>query len=725
MKIKQPILENNNLLLVVSIIILTHSLSFSQQSSQTPSQEYSPLYVSTKGNDTNPGSLEKPLKTIQTAIHKTKRMAATIHVKGGHYTITETIRITPEDSGLRIAAHNHEPVIVSSGVPVENWTRVTHPRPATGRPRMVWKALLPEGMDVLTLYDAGSILQRCTSPKFKAWEVNPNNVGGRSGKKATQSKLYFQPDQIDHVKSFAGAEVFILPRRDWVANYLPIKTVDRAQRLIETACPGTYELSTPPTWTQIELFYCIENVPEFLDEPREWYVDKKENALYLITEDGKKPQGILAPGLNTLMSIAGDLKTGNFVKDVHIEGLTFMHAERMTWAQGRIGIQHDWDVADGEWACIKAQGVRDLRIQNCLFDHSGGNGVRFDNEGWNNTIAHNEFRNLGGSAISFIGYGPGTRDRLHSNTITHNHVHHCATLWWLQAGITVCQSSTNLVANNLIHDMPYNGMAFVGGRSGLFGRKRNSRFIGDGFSYIRWDEIPAEVDEWHEKIGYVSTRDNLIEHNEIHHVVTTLGDGNAIYMSGTGTGNILQKNYIHDIPSLSSAGGLRFDNDTWYCTMRKNVVWNVNGCSIVSKHVNTVENNIMVNSGVRSNLNLSAGPKWGSHIRRNIVVNNKALFESTKNKWMKSGDIFAKGVIQECIITDNLFFVSDDASLGEQVTATLNSHFNASGNIHKNPLFKDLDKGDFNLAENSPALKLGYIPFADYGLTGPVGRNLN
>lgn len=690
------------------------------------------VYVSGNGNDSNPGSIDLPFKTIQQAIDKTVGGECTIILREGIYQIDKTIQISPENSGLTLKPYNREQVILSAGKPINDWELVRHPSPGKNRPNRVWKATLHDLPGLLTLYDQSGILQRCASPKFKTVE---NKVESKEGgnvevkmdesENPTPSKLFFLKDQIDHVKDFNGAELFILPSKDWVANYLPIATVDKDRRIIETVCPGTYALATPPTWTQVELFYQIENVPEFLDEPGEWYFNKAKGELYLISRTGEKPEGIIVPGLNQIINISGDLGKSDLVKNVTIEGLTFKHAERMTWEDGRIGVQHDWEVLDGEWSCIKAKGVSGLLVKNCLFENTGGDGVRIDLEGWNNTICNNEFVNVGGSAISLIGYPVGTRDKLHSNKIVSNYIHHCSTLWWLQAGITICQSSANLIANNLIHDMPYNGMAFVGGRSAFFGRGRNSNSPADGLSYVNWDEIPGDVDAWYEKVGYVNTRDNIIEHNEAYNVMQKLGDGNAIYLSGTGSGNILRKNYIHDIHSLSSAGGMRFDNDTWFCVMRDNVVWNVNGSNLVAKHVNTVENNIMVNSGVRSSMNLAAGPKWGTNIRHNIIVNSKELLDSTKNKWQKMDEIFAKGELEECIITDNLLYVSDDNSFGVNVTKSINSNFNASNNIHANPQFYDIENGDFRLKKDSPALKLGFVPFDDYGLTAPVGRIIN
>ena len=39
---------------------------------------------------------------------------------------------------------------------------------------------------------------------------------------------------------------------------------------------------------------------------------------------------------------------------------------------------------------------------------------------------------------------------------------------------------------------------------------------------------------------YLHTHDNLIEYNEIHNVMETMGDGNGIYIRGAGAGNVIR-----------------------------------------------------------------------------------------------------------------------------------------------------------------------------------------
>lgn len=696
------------------------------------------IYISVNGNDDNPGSINQPLASIERAlelvVNKGLESSDTIFIQlfGGTYYPANTIVIKSDSckrfrNPIVIKSYDHQQVIISGGKPLSKWEKANLKQAPSKTKGKIWMTEVPKGTMFYSLFDETGILPRAASPKFKSkieyedFENGDGKIIKRRVIKADHQTLYFQKGQIDHVKDFSQAELFILPRYDWVSNYLPIETVDLEKRELKTSVPGTYCLETPPTWTGLELFFQVENVPEFLDEPGEWLLDSNNGLLYLIARDEHEPHGIVMPELSEIVRIEGDLVKGDCVSNILFEELTFKHADRMTWRNGRLGVQHDWGIVDGQWGCIRIRGGRNIEVKNCLFEYSGGDGIRIDLSGWNNYIHHNEFRNIGGAAISLIGYGPGYRDELHHNTISNNHIHHCSQLWWSQPGILICQSSNNTIRNNLIHDLPYNGIAIVGGRSGLFNSKRNAQFDGDGISYTNWEEIPEEVDQWYEKIGYINTRNNIVEHNEIYNVVTLLGDGNGIYVSGTGPGNVLYKNYIHTILSDKSAGGLRFDNDTYYCLMFQNVVWNVAGSNIVSKEINNIENNILVNSPVRSVLFLPKGPKWGTNIKRNIIVNNNSIYEPTMNKSMSLADILVSGELDQCIIDYNLWWISDNEYLANRVLQNLKEQGLCLKGVVADPQFTDMDHGNFTLSDTSPAIKIGFIPFDDWGLIEETG----
>ena len=65
------------------------------------------LYVDPHGDDANPGTLERPLRSIAVAVARSARKAsgplgATILLRGGTHYTPETVEIGPEHSGLTI-----------------------------------------------------------------------------------------------------------------------------------------------------------------------------------------------------------------------------------------------------------------------------------------------------------------------------------------------------------------------------------------------------------------------------------------------------------------------------------------------------------------------------------------------------------------------------------------------------------------------------------------------
>jgi hypothetical protein len=84
---------------------------------------------------------------------------------------------------------------------------------------------------------------------------------------------------------------------------------------------------------------------------------------------------------------------------------------------------------------------------------------------------------------------------------------------------------------------------------------------------------------------------NTISYNLIHHHMSLLGDGGAVYTNGiTGTsmvtGEHVTGNVVHD--QLNTSGGhvLYTDNGASYVSILGNAVWNINVSPWGSKHTN-------------------------------------------------------------------------------------------------------------------------------------------
>ena len=193
---------------------------------------------------------------------------------------------------------------------------------------------------------------------------------------------------------------------------------------------------------------------------------------------------------------------------------------------------------------------------------SGGTAIRVDLHGQKNRIRSNHIEHVGGTGILVCGYGPGTKDLSHHNLIENNHIHHTGRIHAHLPDIFLWQTSENLVSHNLIHNIPYSGIIISGVMTQFFAKKGNSREL---VRTIRRHEVGSPKKATLEEIRpFLHTHDNVIEYNEIHHVMQQLNDGNGIYIRGAGAGNIIRRNYIHDLlaptvmqSSIRTDGGQR------------------------------------------------------------------------------------------------------------------------------------------------------------------------
>ena len=90
---------------------------------------------------------------------------------------------------------------------------------------------------------------------------------------------------------------------------------------------------------------------------------------------------------------------------------------------------------------------------------------------------------------------------------------------------------------------------------------------------VRWAEIPEqELGDWAVREPYMHARGNIVERNDIHHIMETMGDGDGVYISGTGRDNVIRQNHIHDCDSDGMADGIRCDDDQNETIIEGNII---------------------------------------------------------------------------------------------------------------------------------------------------------
>jgi hypothetical protein len=191
-----------------------------------------------------------------------------------------------------------------------------------------------------------------------------------------------------------------------------------------------------------------------------------------------------------------------------------------------------------------------------------------------------------------------------------------------------------------------------------------------------------------------------------------MGDGNAIYVSGAGGGNLVHQNLTYNVKN-DAQSVIRTDDDQYETMISENIIWNCKCPAFTLKHRNDFINNIMVDCGSNDLANRSRyfsyivmrlGPVNGSKIMRNIFYST-----TTEAFAYEYGRTYGKPTdIKDCLVSNNLYFSPQNPDWEKD---NLLKHQKLGVEAHSiiaDPLFVDVVKGDFRVKADSPALKLGF-----------------
>ena len=682
------------------------------------------FYLSPSGDDANPGTKDSPLKTLSQVRakvqdwNKSNRNAnITVWLKGGEYRLSETLVFGPEDGAkpgqaIIYAALPGEKPIISSDVSIGEWKRVKEipkglPKLAIGK---IWVAPVPESVrDFKVIYNSRGMLPRARTKaiahlrKCNDW-VGPDEF---------QATIPFLKGTTDNLFTPRNCEIVVIPAAPWTMNILPVKSVDSATGIVYLGASSTYALAAPRFYMGPEAIW-VENTFAGLDEPGKWVFDAAMKLVYYWPLDNSRPgKDIVIPKLVELIRVEGKIKydepTDILVKGLIFKGLTFSHGNRFE-SSGRTGrgLQHDWERFDASTALIRFRGAENCSVEDCIFINSGGAGIRLDLYAQNNRIYNNEFSELGGSAVLLAGYGPGTKDVNKNNTVSNNYIHHIGRLWWHSPGIWAWQSGHNLISHNTIHNVPYTAIAVTGrinwDKSGK----------GECSQTVRWAETREFTgnESWEERERFLHGRQNRIEDNDIHHVMDVMQDGNGVYISGAGHGNVVRGNFVHDNPSLAAGEAIRCDDDQNETLIENNVVfrYGTHGIGICSKGRNHIFNNIVASPPDRVNRGMLSFEPTDDLSNAGSRVYHNIFYATGPNQPF----VFLEGikrVIGTLAIDRNIYFNASDPKASDQYLEWAHNNKNESKSIQADPLFMDIEKGDFRLNTNSPAISLGFKPF--------------
>ncbi len=260
----------------------------------------------------------------------------------------------------------------------------------------------------------------------------------------------------------------------------------------------------------------LENALEMLDQPGEWYLDRKSGVLAYwprAGEDLASAEGIAPAALSTLIALVGTPEKP--VRNVHLRGIRCEYLDWQPPAWGYMGLfccnvatdskpnpGHRFIDAAVDFVHAVGCSYRDGGVA-----HVGAMGICLREGTSQITIDGNEVADLGGGGIGlggcnvaagYTGAAPPPRPGEYQGyRITNNYVHHCGSDYYGAVGISMYLAQNSLIAHNLIHDTAYFGLCVAGSQAGT------SPFAGG----------------------------NQIEYNHVHDGMKVTIDGAAMYIT--------------------------------------------------------------------------------------------------------------------------------------------------------------------------------------------------
>ena len=657
------------------------------------------LYVAPGGNDQNTGtSVDQPFATItraRDAIREFKKknnflQPVEVNLRGGIYSVTEPIEFTPEDNGKstinsnNYQAYKNETPVISGGKPITGWKKFKD---------NIWITEIPEVKEgkwkFNQLYVNGVICRRARIPNEGFLRVAGLPDGDtKQGYQKESSRFEFKPG--DMKADWTNLEdVEVVFYHFWTDSHLPIKSIDSASNTVTFRYPA-HKVFTNDDSNEGGR-YIIENVFEGMDQPGEWYLNRKTGILYYIPRPGEdlEKAEVVAPFAPALIRIKGDAIQNKFVENIRFTGISFMY----TNFQLPEGNSNDAQGSSSVPAAITLTGARDCNFFQCKIANLGTFAFDLMKGCIYNIFQKNTISNIAAGGFRING---GTEkdhplERSGWNVIEKNILNHYGEIYPSAVGILLMNTESNKVTRNAISYGWYTGIS-----------------IGWSWGYQR-----------------SISRDNIIEGNYIHHIGQgLLSDMGGIYTLGVSPGTVIRNNLIHDIDANHYGGwGIYNDEGSTHILVENNIVYNTKfaGYDIHYAKEITCRNNIFAFGRLQQ-------------LNRTRMESHESVYFENNIIYFKEGTLFDGN-------WKDKEYESYFNPIGKDGTAKVNSTFTSDWNIFFNPLkplseitfdgqsfeewqkrgkdvhsqyidpmFEDAEHYDFRLKPESPALKMGFKP---------------
>ena len=377
------------------------------------------VHVAPNGQDDADGTPTRPFASLaraQSAVRELKRISSdpiTIELAAGTYRLAKTLTLTAEDSGRPDA-----PVTwtAAPGAVVRLTGSVAfHPQWKPWHDGILQSAV-PDGLAFDQLFVNGTRQVRARFPNLDP--TNPlrggpsyvaiaDGTNKRPDRSITYDPATFSPREW---QSPTTGIVHGFQSHNWGNLQYRIAGTDPAQNRLLLG-EGGWQLQRAQGLGRAREAASpiyVENILEELDAPGEWFHDAQSRTLYWLPPAGIDPANahFEAVVLKDLVVIRGSAASP--VRHVVFRGLTFTQT-------GLTFMEPYEPVGRGDWAihrggAILLEGAEDVAIEDCDFDHVGGNAVFLSNYNRRVAVRSSRFFHTGDSAVALVGSPAAVRN---------------------------------------------------------------------------------------------------------------------------------------------------------------------------------------------------------------------------------------------------------------------------------------------------------------------------
>lgn len=427
------------------------------------------VYVdSENGSDTNKGTIDSPLKTIEKAKNIVAKYAPTmknniyVYMKGGcEYYIDKTLEWKPEESGqngytIIYTSYGEGQPIITGGTDYSSWS--LHDEDLN-----IWRTFVGVGRETRQVF-INDVKATWAESVFVKNGVLQDAIQDKKGYTCSDEWLL----DIEYPE-----ELEVVYHSGWITRICRVDTikkqedgmirVDMHPEAYASATNGSHALENPEF---------LRNSYQLLDLPGEWYLNKHDGYLYYIPREYENPETMVAtiPNSTPTFFQVGGTSYYNKVHNIIFDNLRFEYSGWLR-ATEEGGITGNQNTLNHPGAVYVRNGVY-IDITNCTFRKLGAGAIYYKDAVQFCDIIGNEIYDIASRGIA-IGdlISDDNTIRMPENfaycatniRINNNYLYDISNDYDSGTGISFTYIANSEVKNNEVTNAQYSGFHFGGG----------------------------------------------------------------------------------------------------------------------------------------------------------------------------------------------------------------------------------------------------------------------